>query len=334
MMLSLSPRAQVLGGNAVFPFLRHPLAPQLTALGGVEIAKPSNDASMAFHQPALLRPEMHTQMNAAFNDQYGGIRGYHLSMAYRAPTIGTQFLWGLNYFDYGRITRTDASGNEYGHFRPSDWVMQVSASRAYEKRWHYGATLKYIHSNYGAYRADGMALDFGIHYTDSAGLFAASALLQNAGTQFRNYEGSEKEQLPFELKFGLYQRLRNAPFSFSLTAQRMQRFNISYEDSADNRKFSFSRLIRHFVVGANIHLSDRAEFHLSYNVLRRKELSIGDGGDGLSGFAAGLSVNFGKLQIRYARAYYQPRAAINQLGVGMTLNRYFSLGKFGERLGW
>ena len=114
---------------------------------------------------------MHTQMNAVFNSFYAGINTYHLSVAYRHEKLKTNFGWGLTYFDYGKIAETDPSGNMLGSVYPTDWVMQVSASRSYLEKWNYGASFKFISSNYGVYSSNGIAMDVGVSYTDTANLF-------------------------------------------------------------------------------------------------------------------------------------------------------------------
>lgn len=43
---------------------------------------------------------------------------------------------------------------------------------------------------------------------------------------------------------------------------------------------------------------------------------------------------FKKIQIRYARAYYQNNTAYNQFALNLVLNEYFGLGNFGQRIGW
>ncbi|HET9432186.1 MAG TPA: hypothetical protein VFO37_00455, partial [Chitinophagaceae bacterium] len=121
---------QTLGGSSVFNFLKLPNTPQLTALGGINVSVTSNDVGLAFNNPALLKKEMHTQMNAVFNNFYAGISTYHLSFAYRQEKLKTNFGWGLTYLDYGKISETDALGNIMGLVKPTDWVMQVSASRS------------------------------------------------------------------------------------------------------------------------------------------------------------------------------------------------------------
>ena len=126
---------QTLGGNSVYNFLKLPNTPQLTGLGGINISQPSNDVGMAFYNPSMLIPSMHTQMNTVFNSFYAGIKTYHLSLGYHSERLNTNFLWGLHYFNYGDIQETDAAGNVLGSFHPSDWVMHVSASHRYLQRW-------------------------------------------------------------------------------------------------------------------------------------------------------------------------------------------------------
>ncbi|MBI3138808.1 MAG: type IX secretion system protein PorQ [Sphingobacteriales bacterium] len=334
--------AQVLGGRSVFNFLRLSHTPQLTALGGINISQPSADIGMAFNNPALFTPSMHGQADAVFNDFYGGIKVFHLSVGYHHPKLNTNFIGGLNFFNYGSTTETDAGGNILGRFRPVDWVMQLGASRSYLEKWTYGATVKFISSNYGAYRSNGIATDVSVLFRDTTKLFSASFLVKNLGVQLKRY-GNEREELPFDLQAGITKRLARAPFSFSVTAQRLHQYNLQYNDTAFNNengyrnapsKFSLGKITDHLVLGVTIHVHERVELQAGYNFLRRRELNPGNGGNGLNGFSAGLSVFPGKLAIRYARSYYQPGSAVNQVGLNLPLNQYFGLGKFGDRAGW
>ena len=137
--------------------------------------------------------------------------------------------------------------------------------------------------------------------------------------------------------------MKSAPFSFSVTAQRVHQFDVRYNDTTFNnengfdngssKKHSFDKLLNHFVLASTIYLGDRLEAIVGYNFFRRYELNIGNSGNGLNGFSLGLGVKFGKLQIRYARAYYQNSSAFNQFGLNMKLNQYFGLGNL-EKIGW
>ena len=70
---------------------------------------------------------------------------------------------------------------------------------------------------------------------------------------------------------------------------------------------------------------------LGYNHLRRQELNIDKSGNGLNGFSIEVGALFNK--IRYT-AYYQNNTAYDQFGLNLQLNKYFGLGKFGQRVHW
>jgi len=336
---------QTLGGNSVYNFLKLSNTPQLTGLGGINISNQSADIGLAFNNPALLRSSMHTQANLVFNSFYAGIRNYHLLMGFHNKPLKTNFAVGVNYFNYGSIPQTDVAGNMLGDFKPADYVIQVSASRQYLERWYYGAALKFIHSNYGPYRSSGMALDVGVTYHDSANLLQASLVAKNMGLQLTAYSGAEKGDLPFDLQVGISKRLAKAPVQFSITAHHLQRYHISYLDTTFNnengfepvsneKKITFDKFFRHIVVAVQLYVGDKIEISAAYNHLRRKELNIGTAGNGLNGFSAGIGVLFKKIQIRYARSYYQHNSAYNQFGLNIQLNDYFGLGRLGGKIGW
>lgn len=336
--------SQTIGGNSVFNFLKLPNTPQLTALGGVNISVNSNDVGLAFNNPALLKAQMHTQLNTVFNSFYAGINAYHLSFGYRHEKLKTNFGWGLSYVDYGRISETDASGNVLGNIKPTDWVMQVTASRSYLEKWNYGTSVKFISSNYGNYRSNGIAMDAGVLFTDSANLITASVVAKNMGYQLKKYTGTDAEQLPFDLQAGITKKLKHAPISFSFTAHHLHQFDIRYNDTlfnnennfgiTKNGKFTFDKIFRHFVFATQFFPTPQLEVTIGYNHLRRQELNISNTTNGLNGFSMGVGLVVKKLQVRYARTYYQNNTSFSQLGLNLQLNEYFGLGKFGERIGW
>src|SRR6202011_1637362 len=111
---------------------------------------------------------------------------------------------------------------------------------SYMEKWNYGATFKFINSNYGQYQSNGIAVDVGVLYTDSARLFFASVLAKNMGFQLKKYAGTQAGDLPFDLELGLTKRLQHAPFSFSLTAHHLHRFDIQYNDTTFNNENGFA----------------------------------------------------------------------------------------------
>lgn len=321
-----------------------PNTPQLTASGGINVSKISNDIGLAVSNPALLRKSMHTQLNTVFNSFFAGVKVYNATLGFYNKKLSTNFLGSLNYFNYGTVQQTDASGNVYGIIHPVDWVMQISASRKYMEKWSYGASLKFINSGYGQFHSNGIAVDAGVLFCDSAKLFSASVLAKNMGFQIKRYPGTDAQDLPFDLEVGVTKRLQHAPFGFSFTAHHLHRFDIRYSDSSFNNengfsngnggKISLDKIFRHFVFSTDIYLGDKVEVTAGYNYLRRQELNVGNSGNGLNGFSLGVGVLLKKIQIRYAIAAYQANMTYSQLGLSLKLNEYFGLGKFGEKIGW
>jgi hypothetical protein len=283
-------------------------------------------------------------MNAVFNNFYAGINAYHLSVGYRHEKLKTNFAWGLTYLDYGKISETDAAGNLLGSLRPTDWVMQLSASRQYQQKWNYGVSVKFISSNYGIYRSNGIAIDAGLLFTDTVRLISVSVLAKNMGYQLKKYSGTEPQEIPFDLQLGITKKLKNAPLSFSFTAHHLHRFDIRYNDTLFNNefgfganrsgRFTFDKIFRHVVLAAQVYPVPQLEISAGYNHLLRQELNISNTTNGLNGFSVGVGLLVKKIQVRYARTHYQNNTAFNQLGLNLKLNEYFGLGKFGEKIGW
>ncbi|MDB5206858.1 MAG: porQ, partial [Flavisolibacter sp.] len=231
--------SQTLGGRSAYNFIKLPASPMLTAAGGMNTSYRQNEVSPAANNPALLHPALSTQINASFNAFLGAVRTYSLTGAYHSEKKNTTFGGHIYFVDYGSIPATDAAGNRAGDFRPRDFLLQVSAAKKYLEKWTYGGTLKFISSSYRQYSSSAIAVDFGVLFFDSVKNFSASLLIKNMGVQFTTYVG-EKEDLPFDLQVGITKKLSKAPFGFSLTAQQLHRFDISYNDTTFNNDNGYS----------------------------------------------------------------------------------------------
>jgi len=318
--------AQTLGGSAAYNFLQLPNTPQLSALGGINVSAITNDAGMAFNNPALLRPDMHQQLHVSFNNMYAGVKNYHSVFAYRHEQWKTNFAAGVHFIDYGSVTQADAAGNTFGEFHPVDYAAQLSASRSYGEKWNYGISIKFISSRYGVYRSNAIAMDAGIAYYDTARLFQVSLLMKNMGTQLKKYMNSRSDDLPFDIQAGITKKLAGAPVQFSLTAHHLHQFNIAYNDTAFNnsnglgqddhqKSFSIDKLFRHLVAAGQVLVGNKIELTLAYNYLLHKELVIANTANGFTGLSIGVGAIFKKIQLRYARSHYQNNTGYNQLGI-------------------
>lgn len=297
--------------------------PQVTSLGGVNISQLSRDAGMAFTNPALLIPAMHLQTPLVFNHYPGNIRNYSAMTVYQAPRLGTTFGLGLHYVDYGTLPQTDAAGNILGRFRPSDYFIQAMASRSYLNRWRYGAALRFLQSAYGPYRASALDMDIGICYTDSLNGFRLAFTASHMGVVIRKYAGTESAELPFDLRLGISKKLKDAPIQVSLNAHQLQGLDWYKADStsislsAAPRTFA-GKLLAHLVAGAQVYVGDKIEISAGYHFLRRRELNIGNSGNGWNGFSLGVGLLLKRLQFRYARSYLGSVQAVNQIGLSLS----------------
>lgn len=317
--------AQTVGGNAAFSFMSLPNAAQVSALGGVNISNISNDVSFGFNNPSLLKKEHHQQVNASFNNFLAGIKNYSLTTAFYAKRPAITFGVGVNYLSYGSITQTDAIGNVYGAFTPTDYVAQVMASKQYKERFWLGATLKYINSSYGQYKSNAIAADIGLTYFDSSNYLQISLVAKNIGTQLSSYsENTIKEELPFDIQLGINKRLVKAPIQFSLTGHHLQQLVISYNDSTFNanegntqQAKTLDNILSHLVFASQIFVGDKLELGVGYNFLRAKDLSAYGLTNALNGFSMGVGIKLKKLQINYGTGFYQ-RNLFHQIGLNFN----------------
>lgn len=307
--------SQTLGGNAVFNFLSQPNTAQLAALGSVNVSSISNDLGMAFSNPALLRDSMNQQVSCSFYSFAEGVKQYGMQAAFHLSSIQSNLGMGVQYLDYGTLTQTDPSGNILGSFRPSDYVVQLMFSKPYKEKWWIGLTTKFISSNYGIYRSNGIAVDAGLAYFDKENKLQISVIAKNMGTQLRAYNGTvTREELPFDLQAGITKRLLNAPLQFSLTAHHLHRFDVFYNDTLFNAQEgdtrfgtnnSFQKLMAHLVFSTDVFLSNQFQITAALNLMRRQSLNAYNITNGLNGFSLGFGVFLNKLHIRYATGFYQ-----------------------------
>lgn len=324
--------AQTLGGRSVYNFLKLPPSPQLSALGGMNNSIINNDIHLAYQQPALLSEHMMNILGADVNLLYGGIKNMFLTYGKRSEQLDAHLSASVNFISYGKTDRADASGNITGTFNPNDFNIQIGFSKDYHERWNYGGAVKLISSNYAAYHSLGIAADFGVIYTDSASLFRAGMVFKNMGLQLKEYDGSTKDDLPFDMQIGVSKKLSSAPVQFSLTLHHLHQFDIRYADTsfeAESRgevkagKFTIDKLSRHAILAVQVYPSKQLELTMAYNFLRRKELSLYHTGNGITGLSFGGGVLFKTLQVRFARAYYQNSRAYNQLGLNVDFSELY-----------
>lgn len=326
-------KAQI-GGESAFEFLSLSPAARTTAMGGSYISYTDyRDLSLAFMNPSGLNPMQDKQLSVGTVIYPGRINYGNLLFAWQQKKLAT-FSAGLQYISYGKIPETDAAGNVYGTFNPSEYAFQLGAGKQYQK-YSFGANAKFIVSDLGGYTSTGMAADLAASYVDTAKNVSATLLLRNMGYQFNPYiKGDKLSSLPFDVQLGVSYRFKFIPLRLSLLGHNLFRWDIRYEDpnlvetsqfiedsTAKQKKYTFDKIARHFIFGAELYITKYINVNFAYNHLRRAELAY-DFKKGLSGFSFGLGVHIKMVDFNYGVALYSKGFSSNHFTLMLRLNDF------------
>lgn len=352
LLLSLSVsiiKAQVVGGEHVFEFLRISNSPHMTALGGASVVNPTPDLMMSRANPALLRPEFHSQLGLTYNAYYAGAKMSQFLYAFHFDKINTDWSFGIQSINYGKFNRTDLLGNSQGDFQASDLLIHTTFARQYLQRWRYGATIKYAVSQLIDKRSSALLVDLGLVYADTANGWYLGSVFKNAGVHLKHFDPSKPSPLPYDLQIGMVKRFKKAPFSLSALAYHLYKWDIRYdnpldrvsnnlfaeENTNDNSSYFADKLFRHFVFALDMRIGKRIELSAGYNHLRRSELALQEQ-KGMSGFSLGVGLYLNKYNIHFARSYYHITGPVNEIGLTLNTGQLFGIGvgKGDTKINW
>jgi hypothetical protein len=136
-----------------------------------------------------------------------------------------------------------------------------------------------------------------------------SVLIKNLGTQLKTY--GNKEELPFNLILGWTKKLENAPFQFSLTAEKLSLWNLAYNDTSFNAQQGYTNpgslqnLFNHLILASEVFIGEQVSINLGYNFMRRFDLNIQGQQNALNGFSSGLALQLQRLELQYGNAFFQ-----------------------------
>jgi len=342
-------QAQVVGGQRAFEFLRLSPSPHISALGGISIISPTKDVMMSMANPALLRPEFHTNLGLNYNAYYADTKVMNLFYAHHAPSINTTFGFGIHYLKYGTFTLTDALGNVNGDGHAVDYAIQLNASKSYLERWRFGTALKLANSQLLTKKSSAILFDFGLAYADTNSQWYFGAAIKNAGIALKKYDPNEAQPMPLDLQLGITKKFKKAPFSFMMLGHHLYQWDVRYDNPADQvsnqllfsdtttstktKKYFADKFFRHIVFALDVNLGKRLEFSVGYNHLRRSELAISER-KGMSGFSLGGGLYANKFTIHYAQSYYHIAGPYHELGINFRMHDIVGFGKGGTKINW
>lgn len=325
-----------IGGNSTYQFLAAPINARQAAMGGGLYARYDNDLQLSMYNPSLLTSEINNQLMINYTDQLSDVKQGYFAFAHHFKKIGS-FQAGIQYLSYGKFSETDASGNVLGDFTANDFAFTVGWGRRLDSNFSIGANLKFINSQYQNYSSNGIAADVAASYINTKKRLTISLIARNAGTQLKSFNET-KENLPFEMLLGISQKLKYAPFSYSIVWQNLEKWDLTFTDPNDptnerdaitneikqqskTGKFA-DKTLRHLIFGLEFQPFKAFAFRISYNHKHRKEVSVPTH-PAMSGFAWGFGIRVSKFQISYARDIYHPAGAPNYFTISTNLSEFF-----------
>ncbi len=325
------------GGDGVFAFLKLTNSAQVAALGGINVSLPDSvsNSDFAFHNPALLSEASDKQISMNYVNYFTDINFGYASYSFYKENAGT-FSVGIHYVNYGDFTGADANGVLTGEFTASDYALNLIWSKKIRKNLYAGVNLKPIYSHLETYNSVAAAADLGLSYRQAKKGLNLGITFKNIGYQIKPYYTGHYENLPFDIEAGISKRLAHAPFRVHLTAHHLYEWDLRYETGEENTTFVFGESdpedgqdfqnfldngLRHLIIGVDFLPVKNFYASISYNHLRKQELSISDT-PGMVGFSFGFGLKLKKMSFGYGRQTYHLAGASNLFSFALNLQEF------------
>jgi len=298
-------------------------------LGGKVFTNVDYDVTQAIFNPATINVEMDNQLAVNYTSYLGGISYGTAAYAYTIDRRTQTFHAGVTYVNYGSFDGYDEDGNSTGTFTGKEAALSFGyALQLGYSDFYFGTNLKLISSKLEQYSSIGVAVDMGLIYIDEDLDFNAALVVRNLGTQVTTYAGFN-ERLPFEVAFGISQKLENVPVRWHVTLENLQQWPIAVPNPArttsdlsgnqSSEKIGFiGQVMRHTIVGAEIFPEGGFNIRLGYNFRRGEDLRIVDQRN-FSGLSAGISIKMNKMRFSYTHAKYTSAGNSNFFGLQIDL---------------
>lgn len=319
------------GGRHAYEFLNLVSSPRVAALGGKYISYADNDLTLVYHNPSLLNSLMDNHLSLSYVNYYAGVKYGNITYANKLKKK-RNFAIGMQYINYGKFTRAEENGVISGTFTAAEYALNLAVSQPLDSSWTLGADARPVYSVYEAYQSFGLSTDFGITYKNPHKLFTLALVVRNLGTQIKTYH--TYESLPFEIQLGFTQKLRYAPFRFSITAQHLQMPDMTSPELVDEnkglssfdetgkekRKFEkiSDNLMRHLIFGVEFIPANNFYIRAGYNYQRRQEMKL-ESKAATTGLSWGFGLSISRFQISFARATYHVAGSTTHIAVTTNL---------------
>lgn len=327
MLASQMAWAQI-GGLRSFEFVEIPSNAKVSGLGTVNISAGSNDLNMVNQNPALLDSTMDNNFSLTIAPYFADIFNTQMNYAKSFKKLGILHL-GVFYQSFGSFDGYDNTGQTTNPFNAGNYLISVSHSRK-QGIFNYGASLKFAGTQYASYQSSAVLLDIGGIFKHPSVDFTAGLVIKNLGF-YTARDAVEDRNLPFDIQLGGTFKPAFMPFRFSLTVNRLYRYDLSYFEpisTNDNNPFvdvglnkptTFDKLFQHLTIGTELILGKSLTFSAGYNHLIRQSLRRTDIA-GAGGFTFGINFRTKRINLGYAHAIYQVGGAAHFITLGTNFN--------------
>ena len=284
-----------------YNFLRLPVSAHAAALGGDNITIIEDDASLMFHNPALLGSVSDKTINLNYMNY---MQGANTASASFAKVMGSKATIGImaQFMNYGKMKEVDENNVITGEFSAKDISVAGALSYQLGRNIVGGITARFINSYIGDYSSLAMAVDLGANYYDPEHEWSISAVVKNLGGELDAFD-QEYTKLPIDLQLGISKRLVGSPLRLSATLVDLN--HTSY------------KFLNHLVVGADVILSPQIYLAAGYCFRRADEMKIvatgeekgSSHGAGLS-FGGGVQLERFKLNAAYGKYHVSSHSLI------------------------
>lgn len=320
------------GGSTVFNSLNIYGSARVAAMGGNYLAIKDGDINLMAVNPSLLDSTMHGDLALSYVDFYAGSDFGYASYAHglknRKITLGGT----LQFLSYGTMDETDGLGQVIGSVSADEYVLTGGIGYQVDSLWSVGANLKTVYASYANYYSLGAAIDGAVTFHQPRRKFTASLVVRNVGYQFIAFSEDRREEFPAEIQIGFTKQLRHAPFRFSVVAENLQQWNLTFDnpnapapidpvsgEPVQNNTWEFGdNLMRHMVIGAELLLGKNINLRMGYNYRRRQEMKLSDR-PATAGMSYGFGVRVKRFRLDYGRAIYHAAGPANHFTLSTSL---------------
>jgi hypothetical protein len=318
-----------IGGEYTYEFLTLTNSARMAALGGNQIAiNDSTDLNVSYNNPSLLMIGMKNMLSINYVDYYVGVNYGYAAYSFGTPLPGN-FAVGMHYINYGQFNGAETNGQRTGTFTAAEYALNLIWSNQY-KRLAYGINLKPILSSFESYQSIGFAADLGLSLFSKNKTTVTSLVARNIGTQIKTYyDGAERESIPFDLQFGISQKLQHAPIRFAATMQHLQKWDLAKpEEDKTGTTVVFKedkitkKFMRHLVLGVELLPTPNFTIRAGYNYQLRQELGMKEKMSTV-GFSWGFGFRISRFHINYGSTRFHLAGSSNIISVAINLKDDF-----------